>query len=292
MPIQLTQDREDDDFVDLSFEAQPIDGAPPGYLRVQLSAVHESREVGLILEVATDMQPGVPGDRDIDQSAFRREGVRLFSEGARTSALVEAYCSLANVQPLGLPVEDVLELTAFPLQQHPVDLRGSANKLKVFHDDASTHDEYAEAYLNLDLATNRAWFNEKDPDYRPYWIRAWSETQRWSRTVLQRDPGPLLADVRRTDTETAVQDLVDGRIHRILVDAAGGARLILVARNGNVRALSTGWDEEASEPTYRLHEASPNEIIELSMAWPSSESETEGWTPVAWEDVAEVFRAQ
>lgn len=291
MPTELLGEAEDG-FVDLAFDAGVIDGAPSGYLRVHLQAQHDGQDVGLVADVATDLIPGLDG-AEVNRSAFRREAVRFFADGVATDRLVAAFSRAAGIEPLGRTTRPELLFTAFPLQETAVDLRAGPCKLKLFHDDRSEHDEYAEAFLNLDLPNRRAWLNEKDPDYRPYWVRAWSQRSGpWSRVVLQRDPGGRMAHVDTPGLERAVREAERGEVRRVLLSDAEGGQLVLARTEQGLGLLLVGWDPEASTTTHHLAVVSGG-ATEIVPRWSTEGASGElNWQPVLWEQVAAVFGAQ
>ncbi|MCB9689067.1 MAG: hypothetical protein H6735_28755 [Alphaproteobacteria bacterium] len=291
MPTELLGEAEEG-FVDLAFDARVIDGAPSGHLRIHLQAQHDGQRVGLVAEVVTDLIPGLAGV-EVNRAAFRREAVRFLADGVATDRLVTAFARASRIEPLGRATRPELVFTAFPLQETAVDPMAGPCKLKLFHDDRSEHDEYAEAFFNLELPHGRAWLNEKDPHYRPYWVRAWSQrSEPWSRVVLQRDPGGRTAHVDTPGLERAVREAERGDVRRVLLSDAEGGQLVLARTEHGLGLLLVGWDPEARTTTHHLAVVSKG-ATDVVSSWSIEGAIGElRWQPVLWEQVAGVFGAR
>lgn len=58
--------------------------------------------------------------------------------------------------------------------ENAVNLSEDSSKLKLFFDDTSELGAYCEVFLNIDPTLKTASLNEKDQDYRPNFVRAFS----------------------------------------------------------------------------------------------------------------------
>lgn len=289
MPTELLA-ADTDGFVDLRFAAELLPPVRPGTCRARLVASHEGHDVGFVVEVATDLVPGLRG-AEVVRSAFRREAVVFRSDGERTDRLVAALARVTGVAPLGLPTRETLTFTVFPLQEEPVDPLQTACKLKLFHDDTCEHGEYAEAYLNLHLSDRWVGLNEKDPEYRPYWVRAWSVPRTpWSRITLARDPGSTLAHVGVEDLRRALDAVARGEARRVVMSGGeGGESLIVAATPGGVGLLASLPPTEGPL-LWRRSIRSSEEAERLTLAWAADGTVAgEGWETMSWEQASPVF---
>jgi hypothetical protein len=98
----------------------------------------------------------------------------LLSSGASSDSLVEIIDSIYGTKLAAKKFKQQISVEAVCLQGDPTHLDSDPIKLKLFFDSGDDA-KYAEIYLNIDLAQERASLNEKDPEYRKNIVRALSQ---------------------------------------------------------------------------------------------------------------------
>jgi hypothetical protein len=95
----------------------------------------------------------------------------LLSSGSSSDSLVEIMDLLYGAKIGVKKFKKEVPFEAVALQGNPASLEKQPVKLKLFYD-SSNQENYAEIYLNIDLAREHVWLNEKDAEYRKNIVRA------------------------------------------------------------------------------------------------------------------------
>lgn len=157
---------------DLVFRATPAAGAPAGTQRLTLTGWHRGTRVALGVDLLPQWTQGhLSGDAVAYSGRVRFRSVDALSDAFITT-LAAVYSSKAPVRRM----KPSIDFTATSLEGDPRDVAKHATKIKLFFEPGDEQD-YAELYLNIDLAHHRAELREKDPDYRDPILRALGESR-------------------------------------------------------------------------------------------------------------------
>lgn len=128
--------------------------------------LHKGKTVGLQVEIRSDMGAGItPAGELNSQMGFIKNAVQFKSIGEESNELIKVLGDLYG-KPTTKPFSrQTIWLTAFSLNQKPVDLdKKDYYKLKIFFD--QDENLYSELFLNINTQTSEIELNEKDEEYR------------------------------------------------------------------------------------------------------------------------------
>jgi hypothetical protein len=128
--------------------------------------LNKGKTVGLQVETRKDMGAGItPAGELNSQMGFIKNAVQFKSIGEESNELIKVLADLYG-KPTTKPFSKQTNwLTAFSLNQKPVDLdKKDYYKLKIFFD--QDEDLYSELFLNINTQTGEIELNEKDEEYR------------------------------------------------------------------------------------------------------------------------------
>jgi hypothetical protein len=128
--------------------------------------LHKGKTVGLQVETRADMGAGItPAGELNSQIGFIKNAVQFKSIGEESDELIKVLADLYG-KPTTKPFsKQTIWLTAFSLNQKPVDLdKKDYYKLKIFFD--QDENLYSELFLNINTQTGEIELNEKDEEYR------------------------------------------------------------------------------------------------------------------------------
>jgi hypothetical protein len=133
---------------------------------------HKGKDVGVGITLdgvwgAKALSPDMPIEVRSGKLRFRRLG-------EESDALIQAMAQLYSVKTKSMRMKNEVEFTAMSLGGDPGHLDREPTQIKVFYE-SNNDDEYAELYVNIDVAARRVELHEKDPGYRQALIRALSE---------------------------------------------------------------------------------------------------------------------
>lgn len=128
--------------------------------------LYNEQTVGILIEVIKNMEPGLLPSGEINQEAFYRDGIKLYSIGEQSNLLLKALSTLYQF-PTNKTFSTAIEgAMTFSLNEISVDLKKKEHyKFKLFfHDDSE--ELYCEMFCNIDLVGGNIELHEKDEDYR------------------------------------------------------------------------------------------------------------------------------
>lgn len=151
----------EDGFMDMVFAVTKHDKTPSGEVVIEMASNTDSGEVALRMILGADWAEGTVG------------GEMTTYQGTVTACRIDGRSDLfvqfvdkaygTGLKPSGMT--DAVEFTGISLEGNPNAPSKGLIKIKLFFE-SEEEKEYAEAYLNLDLAHQKAWFKEKDPEFR------------------------------------------------------------------------------------------------------------------------------
>lgn len=167
-PPEITSESEEG-FHDLVFYVQEHKSLADGTQTIRAAGVHNGRPVAFEIALGPTWTPGSLG-KDIPLVTYRGT-VTYRSVGVESDTFVQVLDGLygAKLSPKAMRKETVF--TGITLGGDPRDLSAGAAKIKLFYE-SDAEDRYAELYTNIDLASRKLYFNEKDVDYRVPVVRA------------------------------------------------------------------------------------------------------------------------
>ncbi|MFN9998775.1 MAG: hypothetical protein ACK52X_04045 [bacterium] len=128
--------------------------------------LHKGKTVGFQIEIRSDMGAGItPAGELNSQKGFIKNAVQFKSIGEESNELIKVLGDLYGKPTIKTFSRQTIWLTAFSLNQQPVDLdKKNYYKLKIFFD--QDENLYSELYLNINTQTSEIELNEKDEEYR------------------------------------------------------------------------------------------------------------------------------
>jgi hypothetical protein len=148
-------------FADMVFAVIAQEQLPSGEFKIEIASKAGNDEVALRVILGRDWKEGTLGG----QIKTFQGIVTIQRLDDRSDKFIQfmdkAYATAVN--PTGM--KDSAQFTGITLAGDPRRLQKGEVKIKLFFE-SEKDEEYAEAYLNLDLTQRKAWFNEKDPGYR------------------------------------------------------------------------------------------------------------------------------
>ncbi|HUQ49275.1 MAG TPA: hypothetical protein VM056_01040 [Terriglobales bacterium] len=166
-PPELTSEIESlsqtsDDFQDLIFYIDEHKRLTDGSQAMLVSAFYEGRRVGFRLVLSREWRTGAIKDFP----EMRMGTVRYESVGEMSDRLIQILDKLYASRLGSQRMADRIEFTGISLAGNPLDWESGEAKIKLFYESEPEEEKYAEIYTNIDLASRRLRFDEKDTDYR------------------------------------------------------------------------------------------------------------------------------
>jgi hypothetical protein len=156
-------------FHDLVFYVREYKSLADGTQTIRAEGVHNGRPVAFEVALSPTWAQGSLG-KGIPLVTYQGT-VTYRSVGIESDTFVQVLDELygAKLSPMAMRKETVF--TGITLGGDPRDLGTGAVKIKLFYE-SDAEDRYAELYTNIDLASRKLYFNEKDVDYRVPVVRA------------------------------------------------------------------------------------------------------------------------
>lgn len=164
----------EDDFADVSLNilSKTHD---ENYTSFVAKGVCNHKVVGLEVLLANDIEPGVINGQ-ISQNGFRKNGLILKSIGKESDEFLSALSKLYSLNNQNKFKKNEISATVFSLNSEKLNSNNSSYyKFKIFLNDESNEDDYAELYINLNFQNQELEIFEKDNEYRKAIIKALSE---------------------------------------------------------------------------------------------------------------------
>ena len=157
-------------FRDLTFAIVEVRGEPTGTQRIVAQGKHHGQIVGFVVVLQSgwsekDFLPEKPGHLGL---------VRIESVGKSSDHLIRAMDGIYEARLGVTTFRNAVAADAFALEGNPSELADGPVKLKLFFQ-SEKEDEYAEVYLNIDVAGGTVELREKDVEYRAPLLRSLSE---------------------------------------------------------------------------------------------------------------------
>ncbi|MGH8029086.1 MAG: hypothetical protein ACREO3_04030 [Arenimonas sp.] len=142
----------------------------------ELRAECDGEVVGMDVDMLAMPEPGFDAAMHVFRDHVYRGGVVLHSAGPPSDRLIAALARRYRLGAfVGLAMAASVQLTMIVLQQSIAAGDGPV-RMKLFGGDGAgqAKADYFESFFNLDLAAGRAFWKEKDLDYREPMLRALS----------------------------------------------------------------------------------------------------------------------
>ena len=138
--------------------------------------LYKNKIVGIEVLLINDIEPGIVNDQ-ISQNGFNKHGVIIKSIGEQSDEFLAALCELYSMKVSKNFRKHNISATIFSLNSEKVNFNNSTSyyKFKIFLNDESNEDDYAELYINIDLKNQELEIFEKDNEYRKAIIKVFSE---------------------------------------------------------------------------------------------------------------------
>jgi len=131
-----------------------------------VKGLYKEQTVGLQIEVNSSIGAGIVDGTPNVNSGIARQSVHIRSMGAESDAFVKALAELYGRPTLKAFRQQPLSVTAFSLNETPVNLdKDGYYKLKLFLEEYD-EDLYSEVFLNINTEKKEIEINEKDWEYR------------------------------------------------------------------------------------------------------------------------------
>lgn len=166
---EITSEMEEDGFVDLVFGISRL-CVENNVQTIKVVGTSVGREVGFSVELGLQWKSGSIGDLQMCSGV-----VKIISTGEDSDSFIRALAHIYEVDSPTGQMSESAEFTAISLGGNPANIENGPVKLKLFFEPDG--DGYAEVYANFDLAAKKFYFNEKDPEYRPFLLSALSAPQ-------------------------------------------------------------------------------------------------------------------
>ena len=167
---EITSETEEG-FADLTFAIQNAEFSPAGDCTLTALGQHKGTKVGLIIVVRAGMKPGFVNGQ-VQRDAFAADGIVFRRLAEESDSLVACVADLYGVPAKPARMREEVRFTAWPLGGDPKQIRTEEVKFKAFFGDGANEKEYAELFVNIDVAKRKAEIREKDPDYRANVVKA------------------------------------------------------------------------------------------------------------------------
>jgi hypothetical protein len=168
VPPEVTSEAEEG-FHDLVFYIQEHKRLPDGSQSIRGSGIHQGRRVGLEVVLGPSWQAGSLG-KEMPLVTYR--GVVTYrSTGADSDVFVQVLDELYGTKLSPKAMRRETQFTGISLEGDPRDLAKGPVKIKLFFESGG-HDDYAELFTNIEIATHRLEVHEKDEEYRSPVVRA------------------------------------------------------------------------------------------------------------------------
>ncbi|MEM1107209.1 MAG: hypothetical protein AAGH99_00785 [Planctomycetota bacterium] len=141
---------------------------------MSLTASHDDEVVGMHVLFKEGIKSGLDDDMNLIKPHIYSKSVIFRRSGVESDRLV---CMLAELYGISIDINKMVEretFTVIALHQGDLDFSSMGVKLKLFGKDEEPFDDdaYYESFLNIDLANQLVFWNEKDTDYRQQLINA------------------------------------------------------------------------------------------------------------------------
>jgi hypothetical protein len=139
--------------------------------------LYKNKTVGLQFEVKSKMPNGITAEGEMNsKDGFIRKAVKIISIGQESDELIKALSELYEIPLQKLFTKAKLVTTAFSLNQKVADLdKPDYYKFKLFFNEDSDEDSYAELFFNINTNEKIIELHEKDNDYRKPLIKTLTE---------------------------------------------------------------------------------------------------------------------
>jgi hypothetical protein len=132
--------------------------------------------VGLKVILPDRLSPGIVND-EIDNTAFRTNGVKFISLGRESNEFVKVLSELYHLPTDKEFSKGTVSFDIFSLNQERADLENGYYKFKLFYDPNDDYGLYCEIFLNINLPAKELELPEKDEEYRENLIRAMTKNE-------------------------------------------------------------------------------------------------------------------
>ena len=139
--------------------------------------IYKNKTVGLQFEVKSAMPNGISDQGEMNsENGFIQNAVKIISIGQESDELIKALSELYEIPTQRLFTKTKLVTTAFSLNQKIADLdKQDYYKFKLFFNENSDEDSYAELYFNINTNVRIIELHEKDNDYRKPLVKTFAE---------------------------------------------------------------------------------------------------------------------
>lgn len=167
-PPEVTSESEEG-FHDLVFYSQDVERLPDGSQRLRGSGTFKGRPLGLEVVLGPTWSSGSLG-KNIPLVTYQGF-VTFHSIGPDSDTFVQVLDALYATKLNPKVMSGDVRFVAIALGGDPRDLRSGPVKIKLFFE-PDKEDDYAELFINIQLAEHRIEIREKDPDYRLKVVKA------------------------------------------------------------------------------------------------------------------------
>lgn len=140
-----------------------------------VKGLYKEDTVGFLLEVSKNIPAGVNEDGSVNQKdGFKKGVIRFKSSGAESDRFVSALAALWQISGVEKMKEDPVEPLVFSSNKKAVDpTKSTTYSFKLFFDENSSSP--AEVFFTFDTYKRSIEFVEKDEQFRPAMVRAFSD---------------------------------------------------------------------------------------------------------------------
>lgn len=166
LPYITKVQEQEEGFNDISLKIIEVNKKENNYEYIA-KGKYENKIVGIKISIQNNISAGINNNGEIEAKSFEKNGIIIESIGAESDNFVTALSQIYNIPRTTKFSKNPIKTTIFPLNQTVADLtKSNYYKFKVFFNDESDENEYAEIYININLENNYIEFNEKDNEYR------------------------------------------------------------------------------------------------------------------------------
>jgi hypothetical protein len=156
-----------DGWCDLTFRIDKSVTADNGAQILACSGVHQGEIVGFTVELSA---PPWKGGQFADTTTHQGV-VSIVSAGKASDSFIRVLEDLYGIPGPTAALRKRTDFTGISLQGDPQKLKEGLSKIKLFFE-ADRDEDYAEAYLNIDVGNGTVELAEKDTEYRGPLVRA------------------------------------------------------------------------------------------------------------------------
>lgn len=168
-PEIMSESEPNEDLRDLLLYVQEHKRLADGTQIIRASGVHKDKPVAFEVVLSSTWEPG-SFSTDLELVVYLGT-VTYRSVGSDSDSFVQVLDGLYDVKLRPTTMRKETLFSGLTLEGDPRDLSKGEVKIKLFYE-SNDEDKYAEFYTNIDLASRKLYFNEKDPDYRSPVVRA------------------------------------------------------------------------------------------------------------------------